>query len=255
MFNHNDSIAQIHQALEHVQQTPDIFEVQSGGGLVQDIERAAGLALTQFAREFDALRFAARESSGRLSEMYVAEPHVEQRAQLGVDLRDVFENGDSVFHRGRQQIGDRKTLVLHLQRFTVVAAAMAYVAGDVDVREEIHLDALEPIALAGFAASALLVEAEAARFVAAFARFRQHGVEFADGREEAGVRGGVGARSAANGRLIDLYNLIDVFQAFDGIVLARRVVRSVNFFRQRTVKNVAGERRFAASGEAGDGDP
>src|SRR5580698_671799 len=117
MFNHNDSIAQIHQALEHVQQTPDIFEVQPGGGLIQDIERAASLALTQFARELNALRFAARESSGRLSEMYVPEPYVVQRAQLSVDLWDVLENRDSVFHGGRQQIGDRKTLVLHLQRF------------------------------------------------------------------------------------------------------------------------------------------
>ena len=59
MFDHNDSIAQIHQALEHVEQALDVFEVQAGGGLVEDVERAAGLALAQFARQLDALRFAA----------------------------------------------------------------------------------------------------------------------------------------------------------------------------------------------------
>ena len=177
-----------------------------------------------------------------------------QRAQLGIDLRDVFENGDGVFDGGRQQVGDGKALVLHLQRFAVVAAAVADVAGDVHVRQEVHLDALEPVALAGFAAAALDVEAEAAGLVAALARFGKHGVELADGREEAGVGGGVGARRAADGRLIDLDHFVDVFQAFDGIVLARGVVRSVDFFRQRAIKNVVDERRFAAAGNAGDGD-
>src|SRR3984957_4285692 len=61
MFNHNDSIAQIHQALEHVKKPLHILEVQTCGGFIQDVERAAGLALAQLAGEFDALRFIARE--------------------------------------------------------------------------------------------------------------------------------------------------------------------------------------------------
>ena len=72
MFNHNDSIAQIDQPLEHVQKPLDVVEMQAGGGFVQDVERAAGLALAQFARQFDALRLAAGERGGGLAEMDVA---------------------------------------------------------------------------------------------------------------------------------------------------------------------------------------
>src|SRR6202008_5040867 len=97
----------------------------------------------------------------------------------------------------------------HFQRFVVVAAAAADVASDIDVWQEVHLDALKTIALAGFAAAPLHVEAEAARLVAAFARFGQHGVEIADGREGAGVGGRVRAGRATDGRLIDVDDFVD----------------------------------------------
>jgi hypothetical protein len=55
-----------------------ILEVQSGGRLVEDVERAAGLA-PQFAGQFDALRLAAGERGGRLPEVQVAQPDIHQR--------------------------------------------------------------------------------------------------------------------------------------------------------------------------------
>src|SRR3546814_1550973 len=61
----------------------------------------------------------------------------------------------------------RSALVLHFQRLAVVACAMVDVARHVDVGEEVHLDLDHAVALAGLAASALDVEAEAARAVAA----------------------------------------------------------------------------------------
>ncbi len=60
--------------------------------------------------------------------------------------------------------------VLDLERFAVVAPATADIAGHVDVGQEVHLDADQAIALAGLAAAALDVEAEAARVVATGAR-------------------------------------------------------------------------------------
>ena len=51
--------------------------------------------------------------------------------------------------------------VAHGQRFGVVAAAAADFAGDVNIRQKIHFDAAQAVALAGFAAAALHVEAEA----------------------------------------------------------------------------------------------
>ena len=80
---------------------------------------------------------------------------------------------------------------LDLQRLAVVAAALAGVAGDVDVGQEVHLDLQQSVALAGLAAAALHVEAEAAGLVAARAAFRQFGEPVADRREQVGVSRGI----------------------------------------------------------------
>ena len=55
-----------------------VLEVQARGGLVQNVERPAGLALAQLARQLDALRFAARKRRGGLAQMNVAQTHVVQ---------------------------------------------------------------------------------------------------------------------------------------------------------------------------------
>ena len=42
MLDHNDRVALIDQLMQHLQEFCDIVEVQSGGRLVENIERAAG---------------------------------------------------------------------------------------------------------------------------------------------------------------------------------------------------------------------
>ena len=128
-----------------------------------------------------------------------------------------------------------RPFIFHLQRFAVVTLAAADVAGDVDVRQEVHFDALESVALAGFAASPFDVETESAGFVSALARLRQHRVEIANGRKDARVRGRIGARRAADGRLIDFNNLVDMLQAGDGAVCAGLGSRIVDVLRERAV--------------------
>ena len=46
--------------------------MQAGGGFVEDVERSAGVTFGEFQGEFDALGFAAGESSGGLAEADVA---------------------------------------------------------------------------------------------------------------------------------------------------------------------------------------
>jgi hypothetical protein len=45
--------------VQHREQHFDVLEVQAGGRFVEDVEGAAGVALGQFERQLDALRFAA----------------------------------------------------------------------------------------------------------------------------------------------------------------------------------------------------
>src|SRR5262249_22312762 len=121
-------------------------------------------------------------------------------------------------------------------------------------RQKIHFDAAEAIALAGFAASAFHVETEAAGFVTSLARVGKHGVEIADGREEAGVGGGIGTRGAADRGLIDANDLVDLFDAGDFAMRARSVVRLVDFAGERAGEDVINQGRFAAAGNARDDD-
>ena len=118
-------------------------------------------------------------------------------------------------------------LVAHGERFGIVAAAAAHFAHNVNVGQKIHFDAAEAVALAGFAAAAFDVEAETAGAIAAFARFRKHGEEFADRGEHAGVGGGIRTRRAADGRLIDLDDFVDVFGADQFTVRAGRIHRAI----------------------------
>jgi hypothetical protein len=61
-----------------------------------------------------------------------------------------------------QDLRDVPALVLHLERFAVVALAVADVAGHVHVGQEVHLDLDHAVALAGLAAAAGHVEARSA---------------------------------------------------------------------------------------------
>ena len=120
-----------------------------------------------------------------------------------------------------------------LQGFAVIALASAHIAGHVHVGEEVHLHFDHAVALAGLAAAALDVEAEAPGFVAACARLRYRGEDLANGREQAGIGGRIGARRAADRALIDLDHPIDVFQTFDAVEMRRAGRGAVELRRHR----------------------
>ncbi len=136
------------------------------------------------------------------------------------DRRDVFEDRDGVGDGQVEEVGDAVAVELYREGLLIVTATVTYFAEDVDVGEEVHLDAALAFALAGFAASALDVEGEAAGLVAALARLGEHGEEIAHGGEDAGVGGGIVTRGAANGGLVDLDDFVELVDADDAAVLA-----------------------------------
>src|SRR5690606_40518235 len=94
---------------------------------------------------------------------------------------------------------------LPLERLAVVALAVADVAGHVHIRQEVHLDLDDAVALAGFTAATLDVEREAARLIAARLGLRQSREPVADVGECAGIGRRVRARRAPDRRLIVVY--------------------------------------------------
>src|SRR4029453_10536177 len=142
-------------------------------------------------------------------------------------------------------------LELDLERLAVVALALAYVAGDVDIRQKVHLDLDHAIALAGLAAPALDVEGEAAGLVAARLGLGELGEPFADWGEGAGIGGGIRARGAADRRLVDVDRLVELLDAFELVVLAGPLACAVELAGDRAVERLDEESGLAAAGHAG----
>ena len=166
-----------------------------------------------------------------------------------------FSSSGSAWLDGEiEHLGDRLAAVLHVERLAVVAAALALLAGHEDVGQEVHLDGDDAVALAGLAAPALDVEREAAGPVAAGLGLGHHGEQIADEREEPGVGGRIRARRAADRRLIDLDDLVDLVHALDHLVRAGLVGGPVDLLGQRLVEDVVDERALARPAHAGDGD-
>src|SRR5271169_1925819 len=113
------------------------------------------------------------------------------------------------------------------QRFVVVAASAADFALHVNVGQKIHFDAALALALTSLAASAGNVEGEASGFVSALARFGQHRIKVANGREDARVGGWIGARGAADGRLVDANDFVDQLGAANGFMRAGLLARTI----------------------------
>ncbi len=117
-----------------------------------------------------------------------------------------------------QDFGNRFSLETDLQSFAVEAVPFADRAGDPDVGQKIHFQAVGAVSFAGLASPAFDVEAEPAGFVSPGLRFGQLGVEFADFVEDLDVRGRIAPRRASDGRLIDGNHAVEVFQALDSLV-------------------------------------
>src|SRR6185369_2063239 len=176
---------------------------------------------------------AARQRRRRLAEVDVAEADVVERLELGPDVRDRREELERLGDGHLEDVGDRLALEVDLQRLAVVALAVADLARDVDVGQELHLDLEDAVALAVLAAAALDVEAEAAGRVAANARLRHAGEQLADGREQPDIRGRVGARRSPDRALVDLDDLVDVLGALELVVRPDRLTRAVELAGER----------------------
>ena len=159
-----------------------------------------------------------------------------QQRQHVAHARHRLEELQRLLDRHVEHVGDRLALEQDLQRLAVVALALADVAGDVDVGQEVHLDLDDAVALAGLAAAALDVEREAAGLVAARLALGQAGEPLADRREGAGIGRGVRARRAADRRLVDVDDLVDVLEPLDAVVRGGGLRGAVELARHRACR-------------------
>ena len=184
------------------------------------------VAWRELGGELDALGLAAGEGGGGLAELNVAETDVAHGFELAANLQYRVEEFQRL-HGHFEHLIDVLALVAYLQRLAVVAVAPADLAGDVDIGQEVHFDLDDAVAGAHLAAPALDVEGKPIRLVAAGPGVGRLGEHVADHVEHAGVGGGVRARRAAYGGLVDSDDLVELLRAVDVVVRPHTEARAV----------------------------
>src|SRR5690606_34217492 len=84
------------------------------------------------------------------------------------------------------------------------------------------------------------------------ARLRNLCIQLAQWREQTGVGGRVGARRAADRRLVDVDHLVEQVEIVDGAMRGDRLRGTVELVGGQRVQGVVDQRRFARTGDAGN---
>ena len=161
------------------------------------------------------------------------------------------EEVDRLVDGHAQHVADRPPAELHAEHLRPIAAALTLLAGHVHILEEVHLQLLEAVALAGLAAAARHVERERAGAEAEGLRARQRGVDLADLVERLDVGHGIRAGRPTDRLLVDEADTLEVLEAGERVVGARRLELGLERTRHRPVERVVHERGLAGARHAG----
>src|SRR5262245_23896423 len=166
--------------MKHIEQLANVVEMQSGGGLVEDVQRLARPFFDQLACQLDSLGFAAGERRRWLAQLDVVEPDVVQGLEHASDLGDIREMLESLLHVHVEHVTDGLSLESHVKRFATEPLALTNRARDPYVGEKVHFQAIRAVSNTSLAATPSDVEAEPPRRVAARLRFGKLGEKIAD---------------------------------------------------------------------------
>ena len=122
---------------------------------------------------------------------------------------------------------------------------MAYFTGHVDIGQEIHFDADDAVAPAGFTAAAFDVETKPAGFIATDLGFRRLAEQLADEIKDPRIGSRVGSGSPSDRRLVDIDDFIDVFCAAQFFKFSRPVGRTIHGFCHPFIKDFIDQCRFS----------
>ena len=101
-----------------------------------------------------------------------------------------------------------------------------------------HLDLDNAVTAAGFAASALDIEAEAALAVALRLGIRRRCEQIADQVKYSGIGSRIGSGSTSDGGLVDVDDFVQLLHTFDSLMFTGNATCTVQLSRQMFVKNL-----------------
>ena len=202
--------------------------------------------------KLQSLRFAAGKRRDGLAELEVVETDFGERLERRIDVAVAGEESTCLSDGQVENLGNRLAFERDVEHVGAIARAIAVRAAQVDVGQELHLDMLESVAAARGTAARAGIEAERARRIAALFRERQAGEALADGVEGADVARRIGARGAADRRLVDHHHVFQERVAFQLVEIPRRLRGLAFRLQQRGVEDVLHERRLSRARHAGN---
>src|SRR4029077_8393306 len=167
VFNDNDRMPLIDELVECPEQPLDIMEMQARRRFVEYEKRTRLFRFGHMRGQFQPRRLPTGKRRERLSKANIIETYGLQRIQAILDFSSVLKKFEGLIDRQIENPADVLAAVGNFEDLFAEAAPMTFGTRGVDVGEELHLDLLVSFAAAGFTTSALHVEGERRRRVAA----------------------------------------------------------------------------------------
>ena len=121
---------------------------------------------------------------------------------------------------------------MHFEGFAVIAFSLAGFARHVNIRQKVHLNLEGAVTRACFASTAFNVERKPSGGISAHFSLIRLGKELTNMVEHAGVCRRIRPRSTPNRRLVNMNNLIQMFQTVYLLVTSWNLFCTVEFIRQ-----------------------
>ena len=152
--------------MQNPQQSLNVSRMQPSGWLIQNIHGFTRRAFWQFSRQFDALRFPAREGGCWLTQTNITQANFHQRLKFSMNRWDVVKEFGRLLYCHFQHIRNSASFVGNFQRFTVVPLTFTLITHHIHVWQKVHFNLYHAITLTIFTATALDVKTKPTRLVA-----------------------------------------------------------------------------------------
>ena len=136
------------------------------------------------------------------------------------DFRLVFKEDTGLVDRHIQYIGNIFPFVSDFERLPIIAFSLADIAGNINVRQEMHFDLDQAVAGTGLTTSPFDIKGKASLPVASKLGVLRRGKQIPDIVENAGICCRIGARRPSDRALIQLDHLIHIFQPFNTVTFS-----------------------------------
>ena len=161
-----------------------------------------------------------------MTEFDVTQADVVERLDFVFDFGYVGKKIGGFLYRHIQHFADVFAFVAHFESFAIIPCALADFTRHINIRQKVHFDFDDAVALTMFASSAVDVEGKSAcRVTSCFCGGKRR-KQLSYISEHARVGCGIRTRSFADGALVYADNFVKIFDAFYRVVVALTDIRA-----------------------------